>query len=79
MLRLDSAACLEAVDARQVDVHQNQVRVQASRGQDRVFARPGLAHYLEALRHRHDLVRRNAKRLLVVDDQHLHCHASIAG
>jgi DNA-binding NarL/FixJ family response regulator len=70
----DSAAGLETVDARELNVHQNQVGVQAAGGHDRIFSRLGLAHDLKAPGRVDHLSRRGAKSLLVIADQDLHCH-----
>src|SRR5438132_6124472 len=67
----------QAVDARQVDVHQHQVGVQLLTGRDGGLAGLRLADHVEAVRGFHHRARRFAKRRLVVDDQYSYGHLSI--
>src|ERR1700693_5821552 len=67
---------LEAVDARQVDIHQDQVGVQFLAGLDRGFASLGFRDHLETIRRFDDGARRLPERRLVVDDQYPDCHVS---
>src|SRR6266581_9529998 len=48
--RPDAAACLESIDAGQMDVHQNEVRMQPARSHNRFLAGLDLAHDLESVR-----------------------------
>ena len=66
----DLAGSLDAVDARQVDVHQHQVRPELGRRCDRLLARRDGADDGEALGLLHDGRHRTPERVLVVDDQH---------
>src|ERR1700694_904106 len=67
---------LEAVDTREVDVHQHQVRVQFLAGLDRGLTGFGFGDHLEAVRSLDYGPRRLPERRLIVHDQYPHCHVS---
>jgi DNA-binding NarL/FixJ family response regulator len=76
MRRPDPAAGLQPIDARQLNIHEHEVGVQAAGGHHGLFPRLRLAHDLKALRRVDHLSRRGAKGFLVVADQHVHGHTS---
>ena len=65
----DPARRLDPVDARQMDVHEDEIRLEGLDHLDCRLAGLGLADHLEAGRHRDDRPRRLAEGRLVVRDQ----------
>src|ERR1700694_1055398 len=72
----DLSGRLEAVDARQVHIHQDEVGVQALAGLDRSLAGLGFGHDLEDIRRLDHRPRPLPKRRLIIDDQYPYCHVS---
>ena len=71
----DLACGLDPVDAREVDVHQDQVWLELGRRRDRLLTRCDSPDDREALGRFHDDRHRAPERVLVVDDQHLYLGA----
>src|SRR5439155_22014319 len=71
----EAARCLDAVEARHADVHENERGEQAPSLVDRLAAIRGLAHDLDVRRGLEELAETGADERLVVGDQDARAHA----
>ncbi len=74
-----SASRLDPVDVGHANVHQHDVRPQATRLRNRLFPVRGLADHLDVLLSLEDHAEAGADERLVVDDQDAEAHAGATG